>query len=216
MRRPVRWLVFTAAIAAALFGLAGTWRDPWLWAYLIVFSLGIMIGLLSIDDDLSRERFSPPSEGADRLPLRAIRLVGVAHFVVGALDTGRFHWTTVSDPLRLVGLAGFALGLILIMVAMAANRFFSPVVRIQSERGHHVIDRGPYGLIRHPGYLGMIVAIPCSGLALGSWLSVALGLVYSALIVRRVMFEDRFLHTNLVGYSEYAARVRYRLMPGAW
>ena len=58
---------------------------------------------------------------------------------------------------------------------MIANRFFSAVVRIQGERGHRVIDQGPYAFIRHPGYAGMILSVPCSGLALGSWLGVRAG-----------------------------------------
>ena len=102
----------------------------------------------------------------------------------------------------------------LIVRAMLANRFFSAVVRIQDDRGHHVVDRGPYSIVRHPGYAGMIVFAPLSGLALGSWLSVAVAFVYSALVARRVLFEDRFLRTNLDGYQAYTERVRYRLVPG--
>jgi protein-S-isoprenylcysteine O-methyltransferase Ste14 len=105
---------------------------------------------------------------------------------------------------------------VLILASMRANQFFSPVVRIQSERGHRVVASGPYASIRHPGYLGMVLALPLSGLALDSWLSAAIGVLYSGLIVRRVVFEDAFLRTNLDGYAEYAARVRYRLIPGAW
>jgi len=96
------------------------------------------------------------------------------------------------------------------------NRFFSPVVRVQTERGHRVIDRGPYGTIRHPGYLGMIVSVLCSGLALGSWLGFAFAVAYGALILRRVFFEDAFLQVNLAGYADYARRVPYRLIPGGW
>jgi protein-S-isoprenylcysteine O-methyltransferase Ste14 len=104
----------------------------------------------------------------------------------------------------------------LLIAAMRTNRFFSAVVRIQQERGHQVISSGPYSLIRHPGYAGMITAIPFSALALGSWLGVALAVAYAALIVRRVVFEDAFLQRNLPGYRDYATRVRYRLIPGAW
>jgi protein-S-isoprenylcysteine O-methyltransferase Ste14 len=99
---------------------------------------------------------------------------------------------------------------------MRANRFFSPVVRVQTERGHRVIDGGPYGSIRHPGYLGMIVSVMCSGLVLGSWLGFALAALYAALILRRVFFEDAFLKANLAGYPDYARRVPYRLIPGGW
>jgi protein-S-isoprenylcysteine O-methyltransferase Ste14 len=62
----------------------------------------------------------------------------------------------------------------------------------------------------------MILSVPCSGLALGSWLAVGLALVYAGLMLRRVVFEDAFLRQNLAGYSEYRTRVRYRLVPGVW
>jgi protein-S-isoprenylcysteine O-methyltransferase Ste14 len=216
MKRVIRFCLVTAALAAVVFALAGRWRDPWLWSYLGVFALIGIVAMMSIDDDLARERFRPPSPGADRLSLRKIRLIALAHLVVGALDSGRFHWSTMPDWLRVVGLVGFGLSFLLIIRAMTVNRFFSAVVRVQDERGHHVIDRGPYAVVRHPGYAGMIPAVPFSALALGSWPSLVIAVVYSALILRRVQFEDRFLHANLVGYDAYAQRVRYRLVPGAW
>jgi protein-S-isoprenylcysteine O-methyltransferase Ste14 len=79
-----------------------------------------------------------------------------------------------------------------------------------------VVDTGPYAVIRHPGYAGMIAGVPLSGLALGSWIGFSLALLYSALIVRRVLFEDAFLQRNLRGYVEYTRRVTGRLIPGTW
>jgi protein-S-isoprenylcysteine O-methyltransferase Ste14 len=99
---------------------------------------------------------------------------------------------------------------------MAANRFFSPVVRVQSERGHRVIDVGPYARMRHPGYLGMAVFAPMAALALGSWWALVPAGLYTTLILRRAAVEDRFLHGHLPGYAEYAARVRFRILPGIW
>jgi protein-S-isoprenylcysteine O-methyltransferase Ste14 len=215
-RKIFRWLTFSATLTTVVLAASGEWTDPWLWAYAITWSVFGAYALFSIDEDLARERFHPPSPGADRLFLRAIRLLALAHVIVGALDVGRFHLTPVSDLLRAAGLVGMFTFSLLFAQAMRANRFFSSVVRIQNDRGHHVITSGPYALVRHPGYAGLILAVPCSGLALGSWLSVGLGLAYSALVLRRVIFEDGFLQTNLEGYREYADRVRYRLIPGAW
>jgi protein-S-isoprenylcysteine O-methyltransferase Ste14 len=216
MKRIIRLLLIVALLGAGLFALAGTWRDPWLWAYLTVFATIAAVTMAVITDDLARERYQPPSQGADRLSLRTIRLVALAHLIVGVLDGYRFHWSTVPDWLRVVGLVGFGVSFALVTRAMAVNRFFSAVVRVQDDRGHHVIDRGPYAIVRHPGYAGMIPFAPFSALALGSWASLPIALLYSALILRRVMFEDRFLRANLAGYSEYAQRVPYRLVPRAW
>jgi len=211
--RPVLMLVVAAGL---IFGLSGRWTDPWLWAWLLVWTGGFAYGISTIGDDLARERFAPPEPGADRAALRFIRLTAIGHVVLGALDAGRWHLLPVPTPLRVAGLVGMALFGALVFKAMVANRFFSAVVRVQRERGHQVVDVGPYEMVRHPGYLGMILSVPCSGLVLGSWLAVGLALLYSALMLRRVVFEDGFLRTNLEGYAEYRTRVRYRLVPGLW
>ena len=214
MKPLVRWAIATAIIVIIVLGI-GNGRDPWLWAYVVTFCGLGFYAINSMDHDLMKERFTPPSAGADRLPLRWIRLIAAAHVVVAIADS-RFGWTSIPDLLRAAGLAGFALSFLLVIRAMQANRFFSAVVRIQDDRGHHVVDTGPYAVVRHPGYAGMIVFAPFSGMALGSWISVAVALLYSALVLRRVLFEDRFLRENLTGYSAYTTRVPYRLVPGVW
>jgi protein-S-isoprenylcysteine O-methyltransferase Ste14 len=203
-------------ITAGVLALAGTWGDSWLWSYLAVWGVLGVYGVASLDEDLARERFTPPSAGADRLSLRVVRLAALAHVIIGALDSGRWHLAPAPAGLRAAALAGMALTAAIVFHAMHTNRFFSPVVRIQTERGHRVVDTGPYALVRHPGYAGMIPMVPLSGLALGSWLAAAVGLIYSALIFRRVLFEDAYLRANLAGYVDYARRVRYRLVPGIW
>jgi protein-S-isoprenylcysteine O-methyltransferase Ste14 len=215
-KRIGRWLVVCGCAAIVILGLSGLWLDAWLWAYIAVFAACGLYPTLRLSDELAQERFRPPEPGADRVPLKAIRLFGLLHVVVAALDVGRWQLAEVPAPVRAVGLVGMAVSVSLVFRAMIANHFFSPVVRIQRERGHHVVDRGPYAVVRHPGYVGMIAAIPFSGLALGSWIGFAIALAYSLLIVRRVVFEDTFLQSNLDGYRAYAARVRYRLIPGVW
>lgn len=213
-RRVARWVLGIGVVVGLVIVLSGRWTDPWLWSYVAVWAGVSFYALMSIDEDLARERFNPPEPGADRVAVGVIRAIALAHIVIGALDTGRLHWTSVPSSLRAVGLAGLALSALLIFYAMLSNRFFSAVVRIQKDRGHRVIDSGPYSTVRHPGYAGMILVAPMSGLALGSWISVGLAVMYSALILRRVLFEDAFLRRHLDGYDAYAARVRYRLVPG--
>jgi len=215
-RRLQRWFLAWAAIAAVLIAVSGLWTDVWMWAYIGVWGVLGTYAMLVLDDDLARERFRPPSPGADRLSLKLIRLVALAHLIVGAFDVGRWQLATVPAPLRAAGLAGMAASFLIMLRALRENRFFSSVVRIQDDRGHHVIDSGPYARVRHPGYAGMIPSMSFSALALGSWAAFAISLVYAALILRRVLFEDAFLHEHLTGYREYARRVRYRLLPGIW
>jgi protein-S-isoprenylcysteine O-methyltransferase Ste14 len=99
---------------------------------------------------------------------------------------------------------------------MAVNRFFSSVVRIQSDRGHQLVTGGPYGWIRHPGYLAALLQGISSGIALGSWVSMIPVVGMLPLLFVRTVREDRFLRGNLPGYLEYAQRVRYRMLPGIW
>jgi protein-S-isoprenylcysteine O-methyltransferase Ste14 len=216
-KRLSRWCLISGTVGGAVFVLAGTWRDPWLWTFAVVWSALALYGTFSIDEDLARERFHPPTAGADGLALHFVRVAALAHLVIGALDVGRWHLTaSVPAPLRACALAAMAIGFGLFFRAMRENRFFSSVIRVQSDRGHRVIDTGPYAVIRHPGYAGMLLGIPFSGLALGSWGATAIGTVLSLLTLRRVIFEDGFLTKNLNGYALYADRVRHRLIPGVW
>ena len=187
----------------------------WFGIFVAICLAFILYARSIMDRTLMSERLKPAGPTADPVALAAIRLAAVSQLVFAVLDTSVLH---VSDGMPvLVHVAGFVLfggGLLLLARSMAANKFFSTSVRIQEDRGHRVVSQGPYGVVRHPGYVGMIVAVPGSALGLGSWWALAIALVYSALIARRVMVEDRFLQQNLPGYSEYASRVRYRLIPG--
>jgi protein-S-isoprenylcysteine O-methyltransferase Ste14 len=127
------------------------------------------------------------------------------------------HWSdSVPVWLRAVALLLFVLGWVPVIWAMRVNRFFSSAVRIQSERGQHVISDGPYRIVRHPGYTAGLIVILASGVALGSWLSAAIGLLGVPILLRRTMKEDRMLRAELPGYAEYATRVKWRLLPGVW
>lgn len=215
-QRALRFCFVWTGLFGGVFMISGAWTDPWVWAYAVTWMVLLLYALLGLDDDLAKERVRPPTRGADRVGLAAIQIVALAHLVLGALDLGRWHLTAVPGPLRVTAFVGMAASGYLVFHAMQSNRFFSSVIRIQDERGHRVVDSGPYSRVRHPGYAGMIPLMALSGLALGSWLAFGVGLGYAALILRRVLFEDRFLQANLAGYRDYVERVRYRLVPGIW
>ena len=100
--------------------------------------------------------------------------------------------------------------------AQSVNKFFEPSVRIQTDRGHHVIDTGPYRIIRHPGYAFGFLLFLGMPLALGSLWALIPAVMLCPLLVVRTVLEDRTLHNELPGYEEYAQRVRYSLIPGVW
>src|ERR1700733_10804800 len=213
----VQSAVFMVLAVAALFGGAGTFAIPAFWIYLAILAAIFVASLVALDPDLARERMRP---GGQKPPmaLRLFAFVLVAHWLIAGLDRGRFHWSdNVPLWLRVIGFIAVAGGYALCLWAMRENRFFSSVIRIQSDRGQHVITAGPYAVIRHPGYAAGILIIAASGIALGSWLAEAL-LVLTTLpfLLYRAITEDRILKVELEGYRDYAARVRWRLLPGIW
>ena len=99
---------------------------------------------------------------------------------------------------------------------MRANPFFATVVRVQRERGHRVVDQGPYGMVRHPGYAGAIATHLALPVALGSLRGLLTAVAGCLLLALRAVREERVLARELGGYREYMSRVRYRLVPGVW
>lgn len=210
-------VVFFLLASVALFASAGTVAILDFWIYLAIFATFYVAVSLGVDPDLLRERMRP---GGQKPPL-ALSLFSVvlfAHWIIAGLDRGRLHFSDhVPSSLRAFGLIAVAAGFALCFAAMRVNRFFSSVVRIQSDRGQYVVTTGPYAVIRHPGYIGAIVVIVASGIALGSWLSVAVLVIFSLPgLLYRVIIEDQTLMAELPGYGDYAQRVRWRLIPGIW
>jgi len=209
--------LFVIVAAVALFAAAGTAAIIGFWVYLAIFAALMAVSFAILDPGLLRERMRPGGKKPP-LGLRLFTIVLVAHWILAGLDRGRFHWSD-SVPVRLQGIGLFvvAAGYALALWAMRVNRFFSSVVRIQSDRGQHVISTGPYAVIRHPGYLAGILIIAASGVALGSWLAAALVMITCLpFLLYRAVTEDRILQVELAGYSDYARRVRWRLLPGIW
>ena len=113
--------------------------------------------------------------------------------------------------------AGFVfLGGLVSLWAMASNKFFIGMVRIQKERGHSVITSGPYQYIRHPGYLGGLLYIFFTPIMLGSVWALIPAVLTCGVVVLRTYLEDNTLKDELAGYLEYSHVVRSRLLPGIW
>jgi protein-S-isoprenylcysteine O-methyltransferase Ste14 len=209
--------LFMLIAAAALFASAGTLAVVGFWLFLAIQLAGIVASFVLLPADLVCERMRP---GGDKPPLR-LRLsviVLLVALVIAGLDRGRLHWSDDVPPwLQGLALVGLAASYAFVFWAMTVNRFFSSIVRIQADRGQHVVASGPYAYIRHPGYLGGIVIVLCSGPALGSWLATAIFVVSGLpFLIHRVVTEDRVLRAELPGYEAYAGRVRWRLLPGIW
>ena len=226
---PLTWLRVTAVyllipLLLLLCGWDVDWWEAWIFSLQIVAAalLGRLWaerrhpGLLA---ERQRVRFEDTTDVKpwDKVlaPLMAISL-SFPLVIVAGLDH-RYGWSPEFPiGLRILGFIAIALGYLFGVWAMAENRFFSSMVRIQTDRGHSVCDSGPYRFVRHPGYAGNILPLPGIVLALGSvWTLIPAAVAIVILIVRTAL-EDRTLQEELPGYRDYAEVVRYRLIPGIY
>jgi protein-S-isoprenylcysteine O-methyltransferase Ste14 len=198
------------------------WLEGWVYAGIyLTFTIASRVLVARNHPDLLNERAQSMSiEGAKEWDRPLVLIVGVLGPLIVGIVAGldeRFGWSSLLDGLgQWVAFVFLLLGFLLSSWALLANRFFSGVVRIQTERNHQVVSDGPYRFMRHPGYAGAIVANLAGPVFLGTlWALVPAALV-SAVLVYRTWREDRLLLDELSGYKAYAQRVRYRLLPGIW
>lgn len=220
-RRVVQVLGFLLLQGLILFASAGRFNWAGAWAYLGLYLAIITINALILvpkDPELIAERGRTGGNAKpwDKVITTIVSALTVAYLILAGLDA-RFAWSG-AFPAGVQVAAGLLmlLGFLLVTWAMASNRFFSTVVRIQADRDHQVISSGPYHFVRHPGYIGLTLSGLVVPLLLGSWWALIPGLLTSALSIVRTALEDKTLQAELPGYAEYAARVRYRLLPGIW
>jgi protein-S-isoprenylcysteine O-methyltransferase Ste14 len=136
--------------------------------------------------------------------------------LVAGLDAVRFHALPLPQWTLVPGIVLFLAAMAMVTWTFLVNPFAESRVRIQQDRGHTVVSKGPYSIVRHPMYVGSILMYPATAMMLGSGWAMAVASLILVLIVWRTSEEDRFLHRELTGYREYAALTRYRLIPGLW
>lgn len=212
--------IHLAVMGGFVFGAAGRLDWPMAWAYMVALILSTVV-LLALGDRGMLMIRAGKQKGAKKwdrfLAMVSFFLFCPVSTIVAGLDYGRLHLSpSIPLPVRVIAMLVFIFGWAFVVWAMLANRFFAKFVQIQTDRGHTVITNGPYAYVRHPGYVGLFLAFISLPVALGSlWalLPASLGLL---LLVVRTYLEDRTLHKELDGYSQYASRVRWRLVPGIW
>jgi protein-S-isoprenylcysteine O-methyltransferase Ste14 len=215
--------VLLAVMMAVFYASAGRIDIPRSWLFFgvsFVHFIGSTLALARYDPELLVQRLTLRREGSkawDEVLMRAGNLTGLLLVpVVAGLDVGRYRWSSLGVYYALLGLVLMAASSILLNWAMIENPHFEPTVRIQEDRGHRVVSSGPYGFVRHPGYLSGILWMSAVPLIVGSLYAFVPVALYGALMILRTHLEDRTLHEELAGYPEYAERVRYRLLPGIW
>ena len=213
---------FTVAMGALLFASAGTLHWPSAWVFLATSaSLGPLCGwwLYRLDPALLAERLRPVIQKeqppADKVFVTALMAAMLAWLVVMGLDR-RALASDMPIAFQVLGFVLFMLCMLFTMSVFRENSFAAPVVKLQAERAQRVISTGPYAYVRHPMYSGMMLFFAGLPLALGSWWGLAMAPLFLALFAVRIDIEERTLREGLPGYIDYAARVRYRLVPGVW
>jgi protein-S-isoprenylcysteine O-methyltransferase Ste14 len=217
---PPTVIIHLCFYALLLFGGAGTLRWPAGWVFLALYAvqmLTIDTWLARRDPGLAAERRrpnrSPGPPDWDRRFLIISAIVGPAWMLFMAFDAGRFGWSQLPVELAPLGAVLMMLGTWIAYAGLRANHFASIIVRMQPDRGHRLVDGGPYAVVRHPIYAGAFLTALGTPLVLGS----AWGLVGSAVLIlltaHRAVLEERFLEEGLAGYRDYAARVRWRIIP---
>jgi protein-S-isoprenylcysteine O-methyltransferase Ste14 len=204
-------------IGLLLFAPAGTLRFVEGWIFLALFaasSLAITIYLARKDPALLERRAqagpAAEKERSQKIIQGLASLAFVATIVVPALDH-RFRWSHAPLPVVVVGDVLVALGFAIVFLVFRENTFTSAVIEVAAEQ--RVIDTGPYAVVRHPMYAGALVLVAGIPLALGSVVGLVVFVPFVAILVWRLLDEERFLVGHLAGYAAYREKTRYRLVP---
>ncbi len=217
----IKGLVSNVIFSGILFICAGRINYTQGWIFLSVNMLSTLMNYLMIpqDSELVNERSNPGEviKSWDKLLLGLSALIYVIIIVLAGLDSGRFHWNpNFNLNISISGVVLILTGQILFLTARRQNEFFSTVVRIQRDRGHVVCDTGLYKIVRHPGYLGMIISLMGIPLITTSLWSTIPTFIAIILLLIRTSLEDKTLIRELDGYFEYTGKTRRKLMPFIW
>jgi protein-S-isoprenylcysteine O-methyltransferase Ste14 len=213
-----------AGLVTAALLFAGAGRLDWLngWVFLGIWIATKAVSSLRLvrrDPRLLAERAASHADtkGWDRVVLPAYMLLGLVTLLVASLDGGANDRSgSMPAALNLAGVVVYLSATAVAQWAMESNPYHSAVSRIQSDRGQKVVLSGPYAVVRHPTYAASTVMWLATPLILDSWWALIPAALTGAMMVLRTALEDRMLRQDLPGYSDYAARVRYRLVVGVW
>jgi len=217
----IKSLIGTIFFLFILFLSAGR-IDYWQgWLYGSINIILTVINTLALlkDKGLAEERakYKAGTKSWDKLIIGLLAMINIIINIVAGLDSGRFYWSPqLHWSIYLLGIVLILIGEVIFLTAQRQNKFFSSVMRIQTDRGHTVCETGLYKFIRHPGYSGMIISVTGVPLILGSlWCIIPSGLSI-ILILIRTHLEDVTLINELNGYREYTYKTPYRLIPWIW
>lgn len=214
------FLIGAIVLGILLFLPAWTLNYWQAWVFIVVFMTSVnVIGLyLSLKDPAlleRRKKFGPSTEQspAQKIIISIAVLANLGLLIFCALDH-RFGWSPVPAYISVIGNILVALGLFIDLLVFKENSFGGST--IETVEDQKVISTGPYSLVRHPMYVGVLVMVIGVPLALGSWWGLAILAVTVPGLVWRILDEEKLLEKDLPGYTKYEQKVRYRLVPHLW
>lgn len=218
IRRLIQVVLIQILQGIILFISAGTFLWKWAWILLLLSAFLLVVNLILLPSELIEERGRKKDNVKkwDKVLTSISIIPSILMFVFCGLDY-RFHWTGDIDAvIKIIGFVLFFFGSLIFTWSMLSNKFFSTLVRLQTDREHKVATEGPYKYIRHPGYLGYILFSLAIPIALGTFWGLILSGTTSILLIIRTSLEDATLKKELPGYAEYTEDVKYRLIPFLW
>jgi protein-S-isoprenylcysteine O-methyltransferase Ste14 len=203
--------------------VSGQWRWWEAWVYALLSIVGFVasraLAARRNADILMERSRSIELQGAkswDKILAPMLAFGSLLILVVAGLDKSNGWSLPFSLNAKIISLVVIVLGFVFGSWALIENRFFSGVVRIQTDRGHHVVTTGPYRIVRHPGYAGALWTYLAMPVLLDSLWAFIPALLLIGVLVLRTSLEDRTLQAELPGYADFAKKTRYRLFPGIW
>ena len=225
IRKAVAGLIVITLLPAAIIFIAAGRVDWWeAWLLIVILALAMIASrviMFRTHPELAMERArwtqDRNTKDWDKRLMPIAALYGPAlMWLVAGLDKRWNGSPSLAIELELAAFVVVILGYLISIWAFLENKFFSAVVRIQTERGHSVVSTGPYRWVRHPGYAGGLIGYLATPFALGTLWSFLPAVLTGIALIARTALEYQTLQNELTGYREYAARVRYRLLPGVW
>mgnify|MGYP000843927842 CR=1 FL=1 len=216
---PISWIIITGLV---FFLASGEINNLRVWIYIGIYAVGgLIIGILlkKKSPKLLNDR-GKMQEGTKQTDKYIILTYFFFAIIITPLIAGIDKRFNLSDIIPFyyvyLGIVLYIISAIFSTWPMLHNPFFEGTIRIQKEKNHNVINTGPYKIVRHPGYLGMLLGSIALPLALGSVLAFIPLVIMIFLILIRTYYEDTTLQKELTGYSEYCKEVKYRLIPFIW
>jgi protein-S-isoprenylcysteine O-methyltransferase Ste14 len=218
----VRGLFMVLLWVGMCFAGAGslTWTRGWIGVAVYLVASGCLTVLISrINPGLLQQRekwLRNDTWPFDRIVLIVYVLLSYIEVFVAGLDAGRFRWMALPGWTLAPGIILFVAAMAMVCWTMVTNPFAETTLRLQTDRGHSVVESGPYRIVRHPMYLGFAMQNLAAAFMLGSGWAIIVSAPVVATLIARTAHEDRFLRARLSGYSDFAQRSRFRLIPLIW